>query len=926
MNLLSALSFGAPAALLALLALPAILWLLRLIPPRPRRIVFPPTALLADLVPTDRTRALTPWWLVLLRVGLALLLILALARPLVRPEPTAPLAGDGPLWLIVDDGWPAAADWPAIRTEADRILADAVRAGRPVALIGTVEGARQEFDPTGPEDAVRRLAVMTPRPLPDDRAALLPGLSAAAGRVRPGAIVWLSHGADLDAEADTRRFADTLARLAPDADRRVSRPAKLDAVALSGPETGADALTAMLARADDRAAAATPVRALDRRGRVLAETTATLAAGQAATKVRFAAPRALLDDVARLEVATPATAGGALLLDENARRRTVGLVGPTAADRSRPLLAPGHYLDSALAPFADLRSPRAADLAGSIDELLAPDLSVLILTDVGALSAEIQGKLDAWIRRGGVLVRFAGPRLAAARAGDPLLPVQLRQGERTLGGALTWGEPRRLGPFAAAGPFADMTPPDDVRVSRQILAEPAPDLAARTWASLDDGTPLVTAVTRGEGRIVLFHIGADTSWSSLPLSGGFVEMLRRITTLARGGVAVGSTRPLPPWRLLDGFGRLGAAGAEAKPLDRTAPRPRPSLERPPGLYGDDAAFVALPTVAPGDRLAPLPPIADFVATERRGGADTIDPTAALLVAALLLALIDGLVAFAPRIGLRRRTRAVVPLLLLAVLLVALPTRGRADEAGEAATRTSALSTRLAHVVTGDAETDDIAQRGLAALSRALSERTAFEPAEPIGIDPGRDELAVFPLIYWPIAPNAPPPDARALGRIDAYMKNGGLVVFDSRDAVEGSRRSPAAEALRGILSRLDLPELERLPTDHVLSRSFFLLRDFPGRFEAPRPWVEADRSNAEEDDRPLRSGDGVSSIVVTGADWIGAWAEDNAGDPLLPIGSDDQRAREMAFRVGINLVVYALTGNYKADQVHVPTLLQRLGR
>lgn len=114
--------------------------------------------------------------------------------------------------------------------------------------------------------------------------------------------------------------------------------------------------------------------------------------------------------------------------------------------------------------------------------------------------------------------------MAAAPADDPLIPVILRQGERALGGTLSWSEPQSLAEFPSIGPFAGIARPADVVVKRQVLAEPTPDLAERTWASLADGTPLVTMKQLASGQIVLFHVTAEATWSDLPISGTFVDM------------------------------------------------------------------------------------------------------------------------------------------------------------------------------------------------------------------------------------------------------------------------------------------------------------------------------------------------------------------------------------------------------------------
>jgi hypothetical protein len=116
-----------------------------------------------------------------------------------------------------------------------------------------------------------------------------------------------------------------------------------------------------------------------------------------------------------------------------------------------------------------------------------------------------------------------------------------------------------------------------------------------------------------------------------------------------------------------------------------------------------------------------------------------------------------------------------------------------------------------------------------------------------------------------------------------------------------------------------------VPEDHVLTKSFYLLRSFPGRWDNGALWVEAG-AGSDGDGRKARRADGVTSIMVTSNDFASAWALDASGRPLYPVvpGGEDQR--EMALRTGINIVMHALTGNYKADQVHVPALLERLGQ
>ena len=204
----------------------------------------------------------------------------------------------------------------------------------------------------------------------------------------------------------------------------------------------------------------------------------------------------------------------------------------------------------------------------------------------------------------------------------------------------------------------------------------------------------------------------------------------------------------------------------------------------------------------------------------------------LLPAALVGLLIDALVSIwllggAPL----RRPRALAA---IAGRRRARPRRSprampRAAEAAPISDRDmdAALSTRLAYVVTGDATVDETSKLGLTALTRVLASRTSAELAEPVGLDPARDELAFYPLIYWPIVAGLPQPKPAARARIAAFMKNGGTLVFDTRDALTARPGGPpTSEALwlRALLEGVDVPELEPVPHDHVADQDLLPAR------------------------------------------------------------------------------------------------------
>ena len=947
------LGFAQPLVLLGLLSLPVLWWLLRLVPPRPRQIDFPPTRLLFEIAPKEETPARTPWWLTLLRLTLAALVIIAAAGPLWNP-PMATVDRSTPLLILIDDGWPAASTWDARLRTADEMIARAEADNRGVAVLPISETERDISLQVAGAARVQ-IKQIKPKPYGVDRTDALPGIERFLANAPNVEVIWLSDGTDLGKGA---AFVEGLKRIIGNRPLTVVEGGLPIAHALTAADNAAGALTVKVLRTQTSPGDVGTVNAIDLKGLPLGEAPFSFKSGERETDAVIDLPVEIRNDVARLEVAGERSAGAVQLLDKRWRRRTVGVVSGSTADRSQPLIGATYYLARALNPFADVSLAEGAAPTEAVTRFLDRHLPMLILADVGNVTDAVD-RLNKWIDDGGVLVRFAGPHLASGD--DNLVPVKLRRGGRILGGSLSWEKPQPLAAFSRESPFNGMTVPNDVTVTRQVLAEPDSQLTDRTWATLADGTPLVTAERRGKGLLVLFHVTADSRWSDLPLSGAFVDMLRRLVAIA-GSTATaegensaaegtGNRAPqvVPATRVLDGFGAFTTPPPTARPIPSNFTG-RGSLDHPPGFYGPPEGLVAVNTLAPADRPAPLDvsPLNARNDIYRHG--EPLDLRGPIFLAALALLMLDavvvlmlsgGLTAF----GRRRRAAAAV---LLAGLVVSLtahhPVRAQtapqqprtppltAQQQDFAMKAT--LQTHFAYIITGDAAVDDVSKAGLQGLTLFLAQRTALEALEPIGVDPARDELAFFPLIYWPISPSAPKPSQAALEKIDSYMKRGGTVIFDTRDAVDappgpgGEMRGPGMVALRSILSSLDIPELEPVPHDHVLTKTFFLLRDFPGRFTTGQLWVEAlpAGNEDEEPNRPARAGDGVSSILITSNDLAGAWAVRQDGQPMLPMVPGEPRQREFAFRAGVNIVMYALTGNYKADQVHIPALLERLGQ
>ena len=932
MTVLAGMGFAAPWLLLGLAALPILWLLLRAIPPAPVRRMFPGVSLLLGLKDDETVSDRTPWWLLVLRMLAMGAVIIGLAGPVLNPAREQ--RGSGPLLIVLDASWAGATHWPDRIAAAEAQLTEAGRNSRPVAILRLSEPEAPVFLPA---DVWRsRLAGMRPEPWQPTRAQVDAALAALAAVEGGFDSHWLSDG--LDYPGRDRIVAALRGRGA----LRVYQGAT--AVLGLAPVRFEDgALQLALRRSGQGPAREATVLAqgTDPGGnaRVLASVPARFEAGADTASAALSLPAELRARIARFEVQGQRSAGAVTLADDGLRRREVALIAGRDDREGLELLSPLHYLQKALAPSADV-------LEGALTDLLPANPDVVVLADVATLSAVEETALSEWVENGGMLLRFAGPRLAASDISraqeDPLMPVRLRSGGRSIGGAMSWGEPKTLAEFPENSPFHGLRIPDDVTVTAQVVAQPDPTLADRVIAALSDGTPLVTRKPLGQGQVVLFHVTANAEWSTLPLSGLFVEMLERLAVSSSAGAPDAGELDGTTWtpvQVLDGFGALrdtGTLPGVEGPAMAQAPL-GPDLR--PGLYRSGDRRLARNVLSGDSVLSPARWPAD-IPVEGLGRRAELPLGGAFLGLALILLVLDVIAALAlsGRLGIARQGAVSM---LGALALLAAPAPGAAQQAQQAQlTRqgesefaiAAAGELTLAHVLTGDARLDDIAQAGLRGLSDTLFFRTSVEPANPVGIDLETDELAFFPMLYWPVTPDQPTPSREAYARLNAYLRSGGLILFDTRDAdITGfGAASPNGRKLQELAAPLDIPPLEPVPRDHVLTRTFYLLQTFPGRHSGREVWVEAAPPDAEQiEGMPFRNlNDGVTPVVIGGNDWAAAWATDRDGNPLLPVGRGltGERQRELAFRFGVNLVMHVLTGNYKSDQVHVPALLERLGQ
>ena len=911
------IGFAAPWLLLGLIALPILWILLRAVPPAPIRRRFPGVALLLGLTDDENQTDRTHWWLLLLRILAVAAAIIGFAGPVLNPQNAR--EGSGDLIILLDGSWAGAPSWQSRLDRVDTLLTEAALADRRTAVINLNDLPVGELPFAAPAEWQNRLPNIQPMPWqPRDVVTWL------ADKTGNFETYWISDGLEWDGRADLLVALEERGGVTVFQTPRQTiglRPARF--------EDGEVIVSATRSPIGNPLETTITAIGLDPAGveRQLATVPLNFAPGEPIADTAMVLPPELRNRITRFEVSGTRSAGAVSLTDDALKRREVALIAGRDDREGLELLSPLYYLREALEPTADI-------IDGTLEDILLANPDVIILADVASLAGTEAEAVLEWVEKGGMLLRFAGPRLAASDQGrsdvDPLLPVRLRSGGRSVGGAMSWGEPKTLAPFAQSSPFFGLSVPEDVTVTSQVMAQPDPTLANRVIAQLTDGTPLVTRNLTGDGQIVLVHVTANAEWSSLPLSGLFVQMLERLAVSTRPSTPddaelVGTT--WLPNKVLDAYGRLEDGSALPGVAGEHLAEGVPSQDLLPGLYAGGDRQLAINVIGEDTVLN----VAQWPARIAIEGMAVTRETALkgwLLSATVLLLLIDVIASLA--IGGRLKGPRADVAAALALMLLWTP-EAQAQTSEDFAIRATS-EVVLGHVLTGDAQIDEVSEAGLLGLSQTLFRRTSIEPAAPIGVNIETDELAFFPFLYWPVTADQPLPSREAYAKLNRYLRTGGMIMFDTRDAdtARFGSGSPEGQRLQAIARSLDIPEIEPIPSDHVLTRTFYLLQDFPGRYASRDVWVEAAPITAEQvEGMPFRNlNDGVTPVIIGGNDWARAWAVDGNGRRMFPVGRgmSGERQREIALRFGVNVIMHVLTGNYKSDQVHVPDLLDRLGQ
>ena len=509
--------------------------------------------------------------------------------------------------------------------------------------------------------------------------------------------------------------------------------------------------------------------------------------------------------------------------------------------------------------------------------------------------------------KGGTLIRFSGERLVEKKSN--FLPSQDTFGRiRNIEGQLTINKKLFISDFKKDSIFHGLSVPQDIIINKQLIFDTFPK-QVKVLATLNDNTPLVSMIKYGEGEIILFHVGANNDWSNLPISSLFPDMINRVLLFSKD-YNPSNFKNLNLHKEIDGFGNLVSPKkiVSMDSFDKLKTL-KPSFNNPPGQYENNQISIVLnlSTNINQNKTEKTNPsvLSNYSFKNTKDLSSTILKVilSMFIIDILIIIMIKNNVIFSKFFTKRNNLIVFILFSLTFIKLDSLV----------------ASETFLAYIKIEDTQINNISENGLETIRNLLITRTSINPKGVIGLDIKSDYIYSYPFIYWPLTKNLLSIKKPEIIKIKNYLNNGGILFFDiigfSRKNL--NLKEKKFKEIRFFLNEIGANELSIIPKGHTLTKSFYLLNKFPGKWDNRILFVE--NSN-------LQYKDGVSSIILGFNDWAKAWASDINNLPLFPVVPGGERQRELSYRFGINIAMYALTGNYKSDQIHSKSILKRLSK
>jgi hypothetical protein len=870
-----------PLALVALISLPLILLISKIIPPPPKKQTLPAFDFLKGLSAQKSVVNEAPLWLKILRICGVFLVVLGIASPFFSTQEINKNQAKNYL-IVLEDGFSNANDFNAAKQQLTNFIkAEAARNGASsqFTLMRTSLGAAQDFSVKSDIVLLNELENINPDPVFNNYSGINQALLRFAAKA---SVICLCDNAYHDGQEEFIRRLKIIGN-----GQVMLVPPQRNLVIIKDIKENETGYYITLSSINNFLQ--TQIDFFDKNGDIVTSQNVT-------TSSFVQIPSFMRRKIFFARLKGQDNAAATRIINIFNSRPLIGLEKHSF---DSPLLADATYIETA----AKIKGEVFSD---NLDKIIPKNPSAIVFADRGKFTDSEFDDLQKYIRNGGMIIRFSGPQLLASSE-TRLLPQIIRPEAKILSGNFTWND-KSIGTFDTNSPFYGLEFGNDAQISRLAVFEPGGE-PAEIWAQMKDKSPLVSAKKIGNGYVVLVHTGLIGGWSNLGLTKYLYEVLERVLLRAQNiglpATSLPPTQAMQPIATIDGNGKINK-----NPVGQKSVLPdewqdlKADINHPPGIYSGGGSTLILNMIGDDFILKPYKFDSGFTQLPQSGAKQAfIRPI--LIAGGIILLLLEMVFAFLVR------GRAFAKTAALTMLLLALPLMP--DNSNAQTPKTDDII--LGYIATPDAATNQKAKAGLEGLKTALNRRTNVEPAGVKAIDPEKDDLALYPVLYWLLPDKPQPLSPLAKQRLNLFMENGGMLFIDTRGG--GRDATSARNITRIALGGLKIPPLEKVPAEHVVNKTFYLLRFYPARFGNANIWLEARTAT------DLTANDGVSPIIITDGDFASVWANGADASPLAAINGTDLQ-REISFRVGINIYLYALTGQYKNDQVHLPLLLERL--
>ena len=616
--------------------------------------------------------------------------------------------------------------------------------------------------------------------------------------------------------------------------------------------------------------------------------------------INLSFPTEIFNQINSIEIIGQNHAGAKYYFDDFSKKKTIAILSDNEFYKESPLLSPVYYLKKSLDSKHNIK-------VGKIDNIIKQNFSTIIIPETAKIPNEYYEKLNDWLLQGGTLIRFSGKSLVQEKS--KFLPSQDTYSRiRNIEGQLTINNKLFISEFEKDSIFSGLQIPQDIIIKKQLIFDTY-SKQVTLLAKFNDNTPFVSMKKFGEGKIILFHIGANNDWSNLPISSLFPDMINRVLLFSKNYNS-SNLKNLNLNKEIDGFGRL-VSPKKIVTLDSfdKLKTIKPSFNIPPGQYENNQISVALNLSTNISQYESEKIYSSMLSNY--SFKSTKDLSSTILKIILTMFILDILLTIMIKnnynffkIFARKHNLLVFILFFLTLI--------KTDNV-------TANETYLAYIKIKNSQINNISENGLETIRNLLITRTSINPKGVIGLDIKNDNIYSYPFIYWPLTKNLLSIEKPEITKIKNYLNNGGIFFFDiigfSRKNL--NLKEKKFKEIRTFLNEIGANELSIIPKGHTLTKSFYLLNKFPGKWDNRILFIENNN---------LEYKDGVSSIILGFNDWAKAWAVDNNNLPLFPVVPGGERQRELSYRFGINIAMYALTGNYKSDQIHSKSILKRLSK